>query len=209
MPDFRPDSEDTRRLLDQIAAGEPGAVDRLLAHHREDLRRFVELRLDRGVRARVDPSDVVQQAQLDVARRLPEYLAGRPVPFHLWARQFAYQRVLNARRDHRADRRDVRRETAEPDQSSVALARSILCPGPSPSEVAVARELADRAAAAIEILPEADREILLLRHTEGLPFDEVAVLLGIDPATARKRFGRALCKLGDALAAAGINGDLS
>ncbi|HVK11033.1 MAG TPA: sigma-70 family RNA polymerase sigma factor [Gemmataceae bacterium] len=209
MPDFRPDSEDTRCLLDQVAAGDPGAVDRLLTRHRDDLRRFVDLRLDRAVRARVDPSDVVQEAQLDIARRLPEYVAGRPVPFHLWARQFAYQRVLNARRDQRAARRDVGREAAGPDQSSVALVRSILCPGPSPSEAAAARELADRAAAVVETLPEGDREILLLRHTEGLPFDEVAVLLGIDPAAARKRFGRALRRLGDALATHGIEGEIA
>ena len=207
MADIRPDSEDTRRLLERAAAGDPTAVDGLLARHRAELRAFVDLHLDRRVRARVDPSDVVQEAHADVARRLPEFLAGRPVPFHLWARQLAYQRVLNARRAHRAARRNVGREAAGPDHSSVALARSIVCPDPSPSAIAQANELADRAATAVETLSEDDRAVLLLRHTEGLPFDEVAVLLGVDPAAARQRFGRALRRLERALAEAGVMGD--
>jgi RNA polymerase sigma-70 factor (ECF subfamily) len=204
VPDIRPDSDATRRLLEQAARGDATAVEGLLARHRDDLRGFIDLHLDRRVRARVDPSDVVQEAQADVARRLPEFLAGRPVPFHLWARHMAYQRVVDVRRRHRASRRDVGREAAPPDQSSIALARSILATGPSPSEAVERRELADQTAAAVETLPEADREVLLLRWTEGLPFDEVAVLLDVDPAAARQRFGRALRRLRRALADHGI-----
>jgi RNA polymerase sigma-70 factor, ECF subfamily len=206
VPDFRPDSEATRHLLARIAAGDPAGVAGLLAHHRAELRTFVDLHLDRRVRARVDPSDVVQEVQVIVTRRLPEFLAGRPVPFHLWVRQLAYQRVLDVRRAHRAARRDVVREAVGPDRSSIALARSILCPGPSPSEAAEGREAAERAAQAVQTLPEADREILLLRWTEGLPFDEVAALLDIEPGTARQRFGRALRRLRKALAEFGIEG---
>lgn len=207
VSDLRPDSDDTCHLLERAGRGEPSAVDSLLARHRESLRVFVDLHLDRGVRSRVDPSDVVQEAQADVARRLPEFLARRPVPFHLWARQLAYQRVLNARRDHRAIRRDVGREVVAPAHSSVTLARSLISPGPTPSEAAQAGELAERAAAAIETLPDADKEVLLLRHTEGLPFDEIAILLDIEPTAARKRFGRALRRLERSLAEHGITGD--
>jgi len=206
VPDVRPDSETTRCLLTHIAAGDPAGVDSLLAHHRDDLRAFIDLHLDRRVRARLDPSDVAQEVQVIVARRLPEFLAGRPVPFHLWARRLAFERMLNVAEGHRAARRDVAREAAIPDRSSIALAQSILAPGPSPSEAAAARELAERAAAAVETLAAADREILLLRCTEGLPFGEVAVVLGIDAAAARQRFGRALRRLRKALAEHGIDG---
>ncbi len=206
VPDFRPDSEETRKLLQQVAQGNRSALDELLAQHRDKLRAFIDLHLDRALRGRVDPSDVVQESLMIVARRLPEFLAGRPVPFHLWARQFAYQRLKNTRRDHRAACRDVAREVAGPDRSSIALANSIVCRGPSPSDGASIRELKERAAAAIETLPEADREILLLRHTEGFRFEEIGVLLEIKPATARQRFGRALRRLNQALAQYGIEG---
>ena len=162
----RPDSEDTRALLDRAAAGDPAAAGELLARHRAPLRGCVDLHLDAAVRARVDPSDVVQEAHADMARQLPDYLARRPMPFHLWARKAAYNRLLNARRDHRAARLDVRREAAAPDQSSLALAASILDPRPSPGADAVAQETAARVAAAVDGLDPADREVLLLRQVD-------------------------------------------
>jgi RNA polymerase sigma-70 factor (ECF subfamily) len=203
----RPDSEDTRALLDRAATGDPAAAGELLARHRDALRGFAELHLDAALRARVDPSDVVQEAQADMARQLADYLARRPMPFHLWARKAAYNRLLNARRDHRAARRDVRREAAGPDHSSLALARSILDPGPSPSESAEARELAERVALAVAELDEADREVLLMRQAERLPYDEVACLLGVTPEAARQRYGRALIRLRQVLAARGLTGE--
>jgi RNA polymerase sigma-70 factor (ECF subfamily) len=76
--------------------------------------------------------------------------------------------------------------------------------GPSPSQEAEAREFADRVSRILVELPDADREVLLLRHADGLPFAEIGALLGIDPATVRKRFGRALIRLQKILAAAGL-----
>lgn len=203
----RPDSEETRRLIDRIAAGDAAAPCELLARHRPALVAFVSLRLDPAVRGRLDPSDVVQEAQADMAKQLPDYLARRPMPFHLWARKTAYNRLLNARRDHRAGRRDVAREADAPQQSSLVLARRILSPGPTPSEAAVAAETAGRVAEALEGLPEDDREILLMRQADGLPYEEVAELLGVTPAAARQRYGRALIRLQRILAEHGIVGD--
>ncbi len=200
----RPDSEHTRNLLDRAAAGEPAALNELLARHRSSLRAFVELHLDPRIRARVDSSDVVQEAQAEMARRLPEFLTRRPLPFHLWARKTAYERLLNARRDNRAARRDVTQEAALPDLSSLVLARSFLAAGPTPSEAAAAREMAQRVAAAVEELSGEDREILLLRHAEDLPYEEIGCLLEITAPAARKRYGRALIRLQSTLSRHGI-----
>ncbi len=212
MPDVRrdprPDSEDTCRLLDRAAGGDMGAVNDLLAHHRAGLRAFVDIHLDPAIRVRVDPSDVVQQAQADLARDLPTYLSGRPVPFHLWARKAAYDRLRNARRDHRAAKRDIAREAAAPDWSSVLLAREVLDPGPSPSEAVVRQERVAGVAEAIECLANDDREVLLMRHVDDLPYDEIGLLLGIDPAAARKRYGRALVRLERLLGDRGIQRNL-
>jgi RNA polymerase sigma-70 factor, ECF subfamily len=204
--DPRPDSDATRHLLDLAAAGDGAAVNDLMAECREGLRGLVELHLDRTLRARVDPSDVVQEAQAELVRRLPDFLAARPMPFHLWSRKLAYQRVLNARRDNRAARRDVGREVG-PDPTSLVLAAALLDSGPSPSEAALAAELAGRVAAVIDALPNGDREILLLRQAEHMPFDEIAVLLDVQPAAARQRFGRSLIRLQKALREAGIAED--
>jgi RNA polymerase sigma-70 factor, ECF subfamily len=203
----RPDSTEIVRLLDRAAAGDKAAIDDLLAQQRATLRALVVIRLDPAVRARVDPSDVVQEALTDAARRLPDFLKRRPMPFHLWARKTAYERVLKARRVHRAECRDVAREAARPDPSSLALARSLACHRPSPSQTAQKHEVAEQVARALDDLAEADREILLLRQVDGLPYEEVGLLLDIDPTAARQRYGRAHIRLEKALAAHGLSGD--
>jgi RNA polymerase sigma-70 factor (ECF subfamily) len=196
MPDIRPDSTHTRALLDRIGQDDPRALGELLDHHRNELRDFVEFHLDPRLRARLDPSDVVQETQAELARRMGAFLAARPMPFRLWLRKKAYERLLNLRRDHvTRQRRSVRREVAWPDRSSLLLARPLLAGGPSPSQQAEARDLAERVGRAVAKLADADREVLLMRHAEDLPFDEIACLLGIEPAAARKRFGRALIRL--------------
>src|SRR5262245_18343427 len=96
----RPDSAATRGLLDCAANGDPAATSELLDRHRPALAAFVGLHLDPRVAARLDPSDVVQEAQAELTRRLPDYLTRRPMPFHLWARKTAYERILDAHRRH-------------------------------------------------------------------------------------------------------------
>jgi RNA polymerase sigma-70 factor (ECF subfamily) len=205
MADVTPDSAETRGLLERITEGDAAALEELLRHHRPGLRSFVELHLDPRIRARVDPSDVVQDAQLEAARRMDDYLSRRPMPFRLWLRKNARQRLMNLRRDHVGrQRRSVRREVALPDRSSVLLARPLLAHGASPSQQAEARELEQRISRAVAELSEQDREVLLMRHAEDLPFDEIACLLEVEPAAARKRFGRALIRLQQALAAQGL-----
>lgn len=195
MAQPRPDSEETVRLLDRAARGDSAAVNDLLACHRNAVCAFIGARLDPAVRARVDASDVAQDALAETARRLPDYLARRPMPFHLWVRKTALERLLNARRDQRAACRDVCREAIAPDESSLAVARALAGPGPSPSQAVEARELADRVAAAVAGLPATDREVLALRLADEMPYEEVGCLLEIEPAAARQRYVRALLRL--------------
>jgi RNA polymerase sigma-70 factor (ECF subfamily) len=187
------------------ARPQPPPREALLDRCRPDLVAFVEARLDPKVRARIDPSDVVQEAQLEVARRLEDFLGRRPMPFHLWVRKTAYERLLNLRSCHRASgRRSVDREQALPEHSSLALARALLAGAPSPSQHLQAREFAERISLAVAKLREADREVLLMRQVEALPYEEVACLLGLTPAAARQRYGRALLKLRQVLKESGL-----
>jgi RNA polymerase sigma-70 factor (ECF subfamily) len=204
MHDVQPDSDETSGLLRQVAAGDRQAYEKLFARYRSYLLRVVEARLDPKVRPRVDPSDVVQETQLEVLRRLPDYLTRRPMPFRLWLRKTAQERLLVVRRRHvDAGRRAVGREAPLPERSSLLLARAFLG-GSTPSRRLARQELACRVRQAVVRLPEADQEILLLRAFEGLSNQEVACVLDMDPATASKRHGRALLRLQKLLAEGGL-----
>src|SRR6187200_3441691 len=106
---------DTDALLRDASAGDRGARQQLLAHHRDRLRRMVAVRIDPRVRKRVDPSDVVQETLVLADRRLDAYLREPPLPFYPWLRQLAWDRLIEQHRWHlRAGRRSVLREEVEP-----------------------------------------------------------------------------------------------
>ena len=204
MTEVKPDSAQTCALLERAGAGDRQARDELLGRYQQSLHDFVDLHLDPAVRARVGVSDIIQDAQIVVARRLGDYLRRRPMPFHLWVRKTAYQRLLDTHRTHRRACRSVRREQTLPDRSSLALTRPLLARGPSPSQEAQAREAAALVSEAVAGLSEDDRAVLLMRHAEDLPYEEIACLLDIEPAAARKRYGRALIRLQKVLSEHGL-----
>jgi RNA polymerase sigma-70 factor (ECF subfamily) len=196
MDELTPDSAETRGLLEEARKGDRLGFDRLLARHRPDLLQFVALRMDRKLRGRLDPSDVVQDAHLEVYRRLGDFLDRHPMPFHIWLRKTAYERLLMARRQHvEAAQRAVGRERPLPDRSSLLFARRILARGSTPSQSLGRRELARRVHQIFAELPDIDREILVMRNLEERSYQEIACILDIEPAAARKRHGRALIRL--------------
>ena len=79
--------------------------------HRDSLHRMIRMRLDRAIASRVDASDVVQDVLLEASERLDDYIRDPKVPFHLWLRQLAKDRMIDMHRRHRgAQRRSVDRE---------------------------------------------------------------------------------------------------
>ena len=196
------DGPETLDLLARVRRGDDRAVGELLARHRPALLRFVGLRLDTRLNPRLDPSDVVQEAQLEVARYIRDYLEREPMPFWLWLHRTTYQNLIRLRRAHLdAAKRSVRREVALPDASSILLARKLFADAPWPGQHLVDEEIRRRVHEALTTLDEIDREVLQLRAFEGLENDEVAQVLGLEPGTASKRYGRALLRLRQALAA--------
>jgi RNA polymerase sigma-70 factor (ECF subfamily) len=196
MDGVQPDSSATQALLQQASLGDRQAFEELFGRHRPALRRSVEMRLDAKMRARVDPSDVVQETQLEAFQRLPDYLERRPMPFRLWLRKTAYERLLKVQRHHvRTARRAVTREVPLDIESSVLLAEQLFADGPTPSQQVAKHELALQLRLALIDLPVGQREVLLMRSFEGLSYQEIAYVLDIDAAAARKRYGRALLQL--------------
>jgi RNA polymerase sigma-70 factor (ECF subfamily) len=196
-----PEATDTQELLTRAKDGEDGAVDQLLARHREPLRRMIALRLDAAIARRVDPSDVVQEVLLEVSRRLDEYLKNPTMPFHLWLRHIAKDRMIDAHRRHRqAQRRSLDREQPmHPaplvDGSSLQLLASLVDQELTPASAAIRQELERRFWSEIAQLDEDDREIILMRHFEQLSNQDAADALGLSQAAAGMRYMRAMRRL--------------
>lgn len=209
MTHLSPDSAETLLLLEQAGEGDRAAFERLFARHRPQLRRQVAWRLEAALASRIDPSDVVQETQLAAYQRLPQYLAERPVPFRVWLHKMALERIGKGRRAHRdVAARAIGREQPLGDDSS-APADWLADRGDSPSQQVAHDEIAAQVRAALGLLPEADREILLMRVYQGQPYEEIAYLLDIEPAAARQRYGRALLRLRAAFLDSGLGGQSS
>jgi RNA polymerase sigma-70 factor (ECF subfamily) len=168
---------------------------------------MLALRLDHRLQGRVDPSDILQDTFLEATQRLPEYVRQPDMPFYLWLRFLAGQRLLIAHRRHLAARqRDAGREVsiyrgAMPQASSAALAARLLGRESRPSEIAVRAEIKLRLQDALNQMDPLDREVLALRHFEQLSNAETARVLEVQEAAASKRYIRALKKLKTILAA--------
>src|SRR4051812_11644542 len=103
--------QEVEDLILRADGGDPEARHALLVRHRDRLRRMVALRLDRRVAARIDPSDIVQQALADADQELSDFLRRRPMPYYAWLRRYAWDRLVEAHRLHvLAGRRSVQRE---------------------------------------------------------------------------------------------------
>jgi RNA polymerase sigma-70 factor (ECF subfamily) len=203
MSDNRPDAEE---LLRRARAGDALALGQLFEHYRQRLRQMVRLRLDRRLHGRLDPSDVIQEAFLDYARRFPEY-ANRPaLPFYLWLRSLTGQKLIDLHRRHLgAKMRDAGQEVslyrgALPQASSESLARQLLGRLTSASRAAIRAEMQVKVQEALNSLDALDREVLTLRHFEMLSNEETARVLGISKSAASNRFIRALERLKETLA---------
>jgi RNA polymerase sigma-70 factor (ECF subfamily) len=200
-----PEADRTQELLAGAQGGDADAVNRLLERHREALRRMIDMRLDRKVRQRVDASDVVQEVLVDAHRRIEDYLKNPAMPFHLWLRQMAQDRLIDAHRRHRgAARRSLDREqplvaAGHDDRSTIELAAQLWDRQLTPAAAATIRELQARFSAAVEQLDEQDREVVLMRHFEQLSNSEVAAALGLTPPAASMRYLRAMRRLRDLL----------
>src|SRR5579872_7503973 len=135
MDQLKPNSDDTEQLLIRAQAGDERAFEDLFARHRGYLHQVVATRLDPRIRARLDPSDVVQEAQFEAFRRIGDFLQRRPMAFRLWLRKTTYERMLMLQRYHRgAAQRNIDREVGLPDRSAFALVQQLFAAGSSPSK---------------------------------------------------------------------------
>lgn len=195
-----PEHEVTQELVRAVAGGDENAVNDLMNRHRDALRRLVHFRLDRKIAGRVDASDVVQDVLIEANRRLKEYVADPSMPFHLWVRQLAKDRMIDLHRRHHAQKRSVDKEQPLQgrkfgDRSSLDLAAQLSDQELTPAAATIRKELEERFLEALDQLEDSEREIIVMRHVEHLGNGEVAEALQLSPAAAGMRYLRAIRRL--------------
>ena len=203
--DGLPASPKTEQLMIKAKEGDESAVNQLMDRHRNSLDRMIRMRLDKKIQNRVGVSDVVQDVLVEANRRLPKFLESPMMPFHLWVRQIAKDRIIDAHRRHRVSaKRSVDREQQMVvprgyDQSSIHLASLLGDSRISPAEAVIQKEMARKVEDSISLLDEKDAEIIIMRHYEHLTNREVSQLLDLSEPAASMRYLRAIRRLREAM----------
>lgn len=198
-------SSQTAQLIQRAAAGDEEARQELLSRHQERLKATIRLRLHHRLRGRLDPSDVLQEAYLEVVKRLDECLRDPPRSFFLWIRKVTLTKLAEIhRRRLDVQARDVDREASivglgEPAANSASLAAQLLGRFSSPSQAAMKAELRIQLQQALDSMDGIDREVISLRHFEQLDSEETATVLGMSKSGASSRYVRAMKRLHTAL----------
>ena len=198
MSDKLPEHDD---LLRQLSSDREEALAKFFSIVRERLARVVAFRLDYRLSGRVSESDVLQDTYVRAAQRIESYLEKPDMPFFVWLRLEANQRLHEIHRQHfGAEKRDVRREVnlsqkPQPNQTSLALAAHLVAQMTSASQIIERAEQISKLEKTLNEMNELDREVIALRHFEELSNLETAEILNIEPAAASKRYIRALKRL--------------
>lgn len=190
-----------------IAAVRRGSSDRLgqlLESYRNYLQLLAKTQIDEKLRARISPSDLVQETMLGACRDFAQFQGGDERQLLAWLRQILINRLHVFVQQHvLARKRDVRREISI-EQIGAALSRSTMSLhagnfladlAPSPSGLAVQRESAVVLADHLAGMSADYREVIELRNLQGLPFDEVARRMNRKTAAARMLWMRAIRRL--------------
>lgn len=190
---------DPEQLLVLARAGESQALGQLLELYRGYLALLARLQIGRRLQGKVDPADLVQETFLDAHRRFAQFQGTSEGELVSWLRHIlAAHLAMLVRRYLGTQRRDVRLErdlVLELDESSRVLNHSLVAPQSTPSQQAARREQAVLLADALGRLPDDYRDVIILRHLEGLSFPEVARRMDRTLDSVKNLWARALGRL--------------
>jgi RNA polymerase sigma-70 factor (ECF subfamily) len=193
------DASSLERLLPLARAGEPLALGKLLERYRGYLALLARLQIGRRLRGKADPADLVQETFLAAHQNWGRFRGTTESELLAWLRRILAAKTADLMRSYLGSRRrDVRLErelAAELDRSSQVLDGGLLARQDSPSQQAARREQGVLLTDALGLLPEDYREVLILRHLEGLSFPEVAQRMGRTLDAVKKVWTRALDRL--------------
>jgi RNA polymerase sigma-70 factor (ECF subfamily) len=204
MPMTSAARSDPEELLKLARTGDRDALGQLLEMYGNYLALLARLEIGRRLRGKVDAADVVQETFLEAHRDFAQFRGATEADLVAWLRQILVTNLANLVRHYGTKRRDVRLErelAVGVDQSSRVLDRGLIAMQSSPSQQAARREQSVLLANALERLPEHYRDIMILRHLEGLTFPEVARRTGRSLDSVKKLWARALAQLRDSMGA--------
>jgi RNA polymerase sigma-70 factor (ECF subfamily) len=187
------------QLLQEARAGDAATLGRLLELYRRYLALLARVQIGQRLQGKVDASDLVQETFLEAHRNFVRFEGTSEGQLVGWLRQILAAKLADLLRRYLGTQgRDVRleREIEDAfDRSSVLLDRNLVAPHSSPSQQAARREQAVLLADALGQLPDDYREVIVLRHLEGLTFPEVARRMGRSLDSVEKLWLRALARL--------------
>jgi RNA polymerase sigma-70 factor (ECF subfamily) len=190
---------DPEVLLREARAGDAATLGRLLELYRRYLALLARVQIGHRLQGKVDASDIVQETFLEAHRNFPRFRGTSEGELVRWLRQILAANLADLlRRYLGAQGRDVRleREIEDAfDRSSVLLDRGLVAQQSSPSQQAARREQAVLLADALDQLPDDYRDVLVLRHLEGLTFPQVAERMGRSLDSVEKLWMRGLARL--------------
>lgn len=190
-------------LLSLARSGDVAALGQLLELYRNYLTLLARLQVDRRLQGKVDPADLVQETFLEAHRDFEQFRGESEAELAGWLRRILATNFANlVRHYYGTQRRDphLERDLANAlDQSSKALDRSLVAAQSSPSHQAARREQSVILADALRRIAEDYREVIVLRHIEGLTFPEVATRMGRSEDSVKKLWARGLARLRQAL----------
>jgi RNA polymerase sigma-70 factor, ECF subfamily len=176
-----------------------GALGQLLELYRNYLSLLARVQIGRRLQGKVDAADAVQETFLEAHRNFAIFRGASEAEFVVWLRKILAARLSNLVRRYLGTKgRDVRLEramTLEIDESSAALDQQLVSPLDSPSKLAVRREHAVMLADALSRLPADYREVIVLRHLEGIAFAEIAGRMQRSEDSVQKLWVRGLARL--------------
>lgn len=181
-------------MIAEFSAENHSVLNDLLQRHRARLKNVVRLRMDRQLKRRVDPSDIIQEAYVEATKRMESFVANQKVSFFLWMRTLVIQSLLTAHRKHvTSQKRQVSREVAiapwrTVEASSVMIAERLAGNFSSPSHIASKEEQRQIVEETLNSMDSLDREIIAMRHFEKLTRKEIAQSLEIAESTVSRRY---------------------
>jgi RNA polymerase sigma-70 factor (ECF subfamily) len=190
--------------LEQLKAEGNNALARIYASYQERLERIVVFRMDSRIRRRIDAADVLQEAYLEMDRRLPNYVADPKVSVLIWMRQRVLQKLIDMQREQFRDKRDINKEQQpaanwNSGNTSLSVNAFLAASITSPSQFLIRNEDVLQLQSAMDSLSEIDREVIALRHFEQLTNQQVAEVLSLSTTAASNRYIRALTRLSDSV----------
>jgi RNA polymerase sigma-70 factor (ECF subfamily) len=171
-------SQDRQKALIAAARdGDRSALGELLESYRVYLMLMARVEIDPRLRAKVAPSDVVQDTFVHAERGFADFRGDNEAQLVGWLRRILANQLAMHIRSFTTQRRDIHLEVRLEDslnRSSQALAACIIDSGSSPSCRVEKREQAVVVANALASLPSVVRQVLILRHVENHTFPDIA-----------------------------------